>query len=598
MKQKSHGVLANSLHFLGMAYKHYKIVFVFFTLHVVTGAILPLMGLYLPRLAVGLALENHSVSHVMLTLGGFASAFVILTCINGVAGMGRFPFQNTMRALYNRILFLKALECDYNIMEGSQGQSWYSRAFKHFSNGDASVVHRMINGVQNLVSGAISFVFLTGLLAMLNPLIVLMLVILSAIGYGIGVFPRRFEEKQREASADVERKFNYLQIAMSNVNAAKDMRLYNLSKLIVDVKGGIYKKMYMLNTRLEKSHYLAGTLNGLLNVIRDGVAYGYCIWQVLEGNISIPEFALFMGAITAFSSWLGGILYHINELKQANIYANEVRQFIDHTTLLDPENPTDIKVLGDDIGIQFVNVSFSYGTRQVLKDLNFTISPKEKVALVGVNGAGKTTIVKLLCGFYKATTGEILLNGYNINQFKRVDLYKMFSAVFQDICILPFTVAQNIAFDNAPDTQRILNCLEAAGIKEDIMKHPKGLDAIMTKAIDEDGIVLSGGQQQKFTIARALYKNSPILILDEPTAALDPIAESEVYESFHALTANKTALYISHRLASTRFCHKILMLKDGQIVENGHHEALMTQDGEYANMYNVQSHYYKKEVTL
>ena len=466
--------------------------------------------------------------------------------------------------------------------------------------GDWSVSNQMINGVQKLISGGIAFAFITGLLAILSPLIVIMLVALSAIGYAINIIPRKFEDRHREASGDLERKLSYVENSMSNIGAAKDMRIYNLQHLIKDLKEGLYQQMHRLNTKIQNRHYLAGSLNGLVTLVRNGVAYAFCIYNVIQGNITIPEFALFMGAIAAFSSWLGNILGEINNLKQANVSANEVRAFFDHTNQMDPQNPSDINTLGSSIAIKFKNVSFRYSPtgKNVLDNLSFTMHPQEKVALVGINGAGKTTIVKLLCGFYKPTAGEILLNGHNINQFKRADLYNLFSAVFQDICILPLTVAENVSFQqaDAQDKAKILACLDYAGIKDAVLAHPLGIEAPMTKAIEEDGLMLSGGQQQKLTIARAIYKDSPILILDEPTAALDPIAESEVYEKFHGLTATKSAIYISHRLASTRFCDKILMLQDGKIIESGSHTALMAQGGVYANMYDIQSHYYQKEV--
>ena len=599
---KKHSIPSNALHFLGMAFKHYKTVFIFIMLQIVTGAVLPLMGLYLPRLAVELAMENRGVHHIMLTLGLFAGVMVLLQCISGLASVGKYPFQGAMRGLYNRIFFLKALDCDYNIMESGEGQNWYHRARDPFNRGDWSVNHRILNSMQSLISGVIAFAFLTWILTMLSPLIVLMLVVLSVVGFVTDGFPRRYEEKHRDQNSDIGRKLWYVEHSMSDISAAKDMRIYNLPALVSGLKEGLYTKMHKLNTKIQNRHYIAGTLNSLLAVIRDGIAYAFCIWHVLEGNITVPEFTLFMGAIAAFSGWLSGLMGNINTLKHANVEANEVRAFFDYTNLMDPENPAPISQLGREISIEFHNVSFRYTNTSpyVLQDLNFHIHAKEKAALVGINGAGKTTIVKLLCGFYKATEGEILLNGRNINEFKRKDLYTLFSAVFQDICVLPYNVAENVTFQlpEEQDTKRIMTCLETAGIKDAIMAHPKGLNAPMTKILEEDGLVLSGGQQQKLTIARALYKDGPILILDEPTAALDPIAESEVYEKFNEVTENKTAIYISHRLASTRFCDKILMLKDGRIIENGNHDQLLAQGGEYANMFEIQSHYYQDNVEV
>jgi len=243
-------------------------------------------------------------------------------------------------------------------------------------------------------------------------------------------------------------------------------------------------------------------------------------------------------------------------------------------------------------------VCFSYNPENgnVLNNFNLDIKPGEKIALVGVNGAGKTTIVKLLCGFYAPDSGEILISGIDIKNFRREELYRLFSAVFQDIMILPFTIAENVSMKSGRKTDKNLvwSCLEKAGLGEHIKTHEKGIDSKMLKNIDADGIMLSGGQQQKLLLARALYKDAPILLLDEPTAALDPIAESEVYEKFNEMSQNKTAVYISHRLASTRFCDRIVFLKDGAASEIGTHWELMQKGGEYANMFEIQSHYYNK----
>ena len=591
---KHHSIPANALHFIAMTYKTYKIVFAFVLAQTIAGSIIPLMGLYLPRLAIQLVMENRGLAHAMLTLGTFAGVYVLLQCVTGVAEHGRYPFLNLMRNVYRGQMFFKALDCDYDIMETSEGQTRYHKAISALDRGDGSVTYVFINNVQRLISGAVSFVFLLGILTMLSPLIVAMLIVLSVLGFIIDGFPRRYEEKCRDDSAGISRKIQYVERVMSDVSAAKDMRIYNLSALVSSIKGGLFQTLHALNNKIQNRYFAAGTLNGLLTVTRDGVAYAFCIWHVIHGSIAVPDFVLFMGAIAAFSGWLKGIAYSINELKRANVDANDLRGFYDFSNRMDPENPTPIEALGREIDIEFRNVSFRYTDINVLENLSFTIRAKEKVALVGVNGAGKTTIVKLLCGFYKATAGEILLNGHNINDFKRADLYNLFSAVFQDICILPFSVAENITFQVPEDQneQRILDCLKAAGL-DDVITDIK---APMTKILDEDGIMLSGGQQQKLTIARALYKNAPFLILDEPTAALDPIAESEVYEKFHEVTRDKTAIYISHRLASTRFCDKILMLEGGRIVEDGSHDRLISQNGQYAKMFEIQSHYYKESV--
>lgn len=408
-----------------------------------------------------------------------------------------------------------------------------------------------------------------------------------------------YENKQRDITGDLRKKSFYMERAMADISAAKDIRIYNLSTLFTSIKKDLLNRMFFVYTKIKNRYFLAGSIKLLITVCRDGVAYAYCIRQVINGSIAIPDFILYMSAIASFSAWLNNIITNITTLKRENVRLNDLRAFFDYTNKLDPQKPLCISVITRPVDIEFRNVSFRYtaDTPKILDGLSFYIPANEKVALVGVNGVGKTTIVKLLCGFYKADEGEILINGYNIDLFNRADLYTLFSAVFQDICILPLTAGENISFVKTveDDKEKLLRCLEIAGIKNEIMKHSKELEAPMLKVIDEDGILLSGGQQQKLLLARALYKNAPILLLDEPTAALDPIAESEVYEKFHEVTQNKTAIYISHRLASTRFCDKILLIKDGKIIESGSHVDLIAKNGEYAYMFDIQSHYYKQE---
>ncbi len=234
--------------------------------------------------------------------------------------------------------------------------------------------------------------------------------------------------------------------------------------------------------------------------------------------------------------------------------------------------------------------------KQVFKNLNLEIKAGEKIALVGVNGAGKTTLVKLLCGMYDPDAGEILINGINRNEFPRKEIYRLFSAVFQEQFVMPCTLGENIAMDKRDniDAERVWEALSKAGLKEFFNSKDITLKTYMGKDIMKDGINLSGGQQQRLLLARALYKDAPVLVLDEPTAALDPVAESEVYNNYNKYSKGKTALFISHRLASTKFSDRIIMLENGKIIEEGSHNELMGLNGKYAEMFHVQSNYYEK----
>ncbi len=213
----------------------------------------------------------------------------------------------------------------------------------------------------------------------------------------------------------------------------------------------------------------------------------------------------------------------------------------------------------------------------------------------GLNGAGKTTLVKVMCGFLDPTEGRVLLNGQDIRKYNRRDYYGLFSAVFQEFLIMPTTIATNVAqSEEEIDMDRVKACLDKAGLKEKVESQPRQYQTLLNREVYEDAIMLSGGESQRLMLARALYKDAPMIILDEPTAALDPIAEADMYAKYHAMTRGKSSVYISHRLASTRFCDRILLMDQAKIIEEGTHEALLALGGRYAELFAVQSKYYQE----
>ena len=251
--------------------------------------------------------------------------------------------------------------------------------------------------------------------------------------------------------------------------------------------------------------------------------------------------------------------------------------------------------------IELRDVSFRYSgseaepAKEVFSHLNLRIRPGEKLAVVGLNGAGKTTLVKLICGFYDPDEGEVLLNGVNIKVYDRRDYYRLISGVFQDFSVIASTIAVNIAQDTQKiDMERVADCVEKAGLKKKIESLPRKYDTLLDRFVYTEAVELSGGELQRLMIARLLYKDSPIVVLDEPTAALDPIAESDIYQKYNALTRGKSAVFISHRLASTRFCDRILLIEDGRIAEEGTHEELLANGKRYAELFELQSRYYQK----
>lgn len=590
-------ILQNILFLLkGIRQEHPRLL-VLLALEAVLSVISPVFGIYIPKIALELSLSGADTGRILWILGMVGLLLAVSMALAGMAHEGRYMMYNDMRRYYQTMLFLQSLECDYKYVESEEGQVRYGQAMSTLQNGDWSATSVMIVAATDMVVSTLCFFIYSGILSACNPYMILLLLALSLISLAGTRHAQGYEYRHRDQAAEYEKKLRYVTDTGSSTAFGKDMRLYRAGAWFVDLRSSLIGQSMKLTQRIQNRYFAAGIVNALVLLVRDGVAYAWLIYAVRSGQISIADFTLYFGAVTAFSGFVSRMVDSINQLNSANMQMNPLRDFLDHTREPQPESGTLVETADlKDTSIEFQDVCFSYQTgEKVLDHLNLKIRAGEKAALVGVNGAGKTTIVKLLCGFYQPDSGRILIGGQDTACFQKTDLRELFSVVFQDIYIPPFTVAENVSMQEAQKTDRgrVRDCLEKAELWEKISMCEQGMDMPVTREITE-GLVLSGGQQQKLLLARALYKNAPILILDEPTAALDPVAESQTYEQFHKTAFNKTTLYISHRLASTRFCDKIAFLSGGRITEEGTHEELMKTGGDYQQMYALQSQYYKE----
>lgn len=399
-----------------------------------------------------------------------------------------------------------------------------------------------------------------------------------------------------------------------DLQAGKDIRMYDLGGWLL----GILKrerKTGETNVRLWENGYFAANLcDAFLCFVRDAGAYLYFILQIVRGSLPVSDFVWYISVVASCQQACSAFLENVELLGRLSFDYSRLRLFLEsgegdifQGTGAGAERSG--KKVGTDsasssrgkeaVGIELEHVSFTYPGSRVptLKDLNLAIRPGEKIALVGLNGAGKSTLVKLLCGLYRPTSGTIRVGGRPLSSFGREEYFSMIAAVFQDVKLLPLTIAQNVASDNGEDIdrQRVRQCLSLAGLWEMVDGLPQKEDTPLGRGVLDDGIELSGGERQKVWMARAFYKEASILILDEPTAALDPLAEQEIYEKYVEMSEGRTSLFISHRLASTRFCDRIWLMENGRITEQGSYEELMEKNGAYARLFAVQGKYYRKE---
>ena len=438
-------------------------------------------------------------------------------------------------------------------------------------------------------------IYLT-ILSDLNPVMLLVVIFTCVAGFFVSRYTNNWMFTHREEEDTYYAKKRYIRDKSESVTLAKDIRIFGLQNWLNDLLDGVHNVYLDFRIRVERILLLADITDVVLTMARNGIAYAYLLNMAIHDGLTVSQFVLYFTAVSTFSTWIMGILQKATKLHKQSLDISQVREFLEYPEpFLFEEGMAVPKA--DAYELKLENVSFRYpGAEQdTIHNLNLTVHPGEKLAIVGLNGAGKTTLVKLLCGLFDPTEGWVLLNGMDIRGFNRREYYSLFSAVFQEFSILDVTVAENITQTTEEfDEKKLWDCIEKAGLTDTIKELPNGLDTHVGREVYLDGVLFSGGQTQRLMLARALYKDGPILMLDEPTAALDPIAENDIYMKYNDMTAGKTSMFISHRLASTRFCDRIIFVADGHIAEEGTHESLLALGGEYAKLFEVQSRYYQE----
>lgn len=519
---------------------------------------------------------------------------------------------NLIRAIANRVRDLcsewfneyfqvkaceKAMNVDFECTEdpkalnqlnkAKEGMSWYSGNV-------CGILNEFFNIITNIVVlvGVIAVIFTTS--PWIIPIEIISVGLISVFNKKI----KQIELKSFQNLSKSNRIFGYLLFHISDFNFGKDIRLYNSSDLF-DKKTQLYLNQ-QIDTWINQAE---GTKKqqysiNIIDAISNGITYCYIGLQAIKRVISIGDFSMAISATSSFTQCCQNIVNAYQEILKRSNYANEYVKFMEYPEVV--SKGTKAVLPGKDHVIEFKNVSFKYPRSEnyILKKVNITIPVGQHLAVVGLNGAGKTTFIKLLCRLYDVNEGEILIDGINIKEYSDEEYRKLFAVLFQDFKLFAFSIKENIAFDSDADDNVIDNTLKLAGLYEDVEKLPGKSGTNLYKSFDEHGTDLSGGQKQKTAIARVLYKDAPIVIMDEPTAALDPLAEAEIYEDFNKMVGGKTAIYISHRLSSCKFCDKIAVFSENGIKEYGTHEELMKlQDGVYRNMFTTQAKQYARRKT-
>lgn len=598
-KKPQYNVLQNLQFVFGNIWRWDKSIIFLSALRIPANVLMPMIGIYMSKYVVDIVTQNGSIERLLLYILIFSLATLALNVIQNIVST-----KIEWKAVYNRLKYMmfineKYIDADYENVENPEGQTKCEKAFQTVNNDDSGT-QAIVNCVISILSNVIGLISYSSIIFTLNPLIVLLLSLTTVGNYFIYKILRMWEYRNRDKWTPIDRKLNYIQRSSGDFSSAKDIRLYNITEWFGDLFKSILIERMNWTKKQKIRVYAADMVSVILSLIRDGIAYGYLISKMLNTGMPVSDFVLYFGIIGGFSGWLSGLIDTINSLNSISLGLCDLREFIDMPDKFNRGKGTALP--SETCEIEFRNVSFKYpgSEKNTIENLSFKINKGEKIAIVGLNGAGKTTLIKLMCGLYSPCEGEVLVDGKNITEYNRDEYYTLFSAVFQDIHLMPVSIAKNISLcdeDNI-DRAKITDVLTLSGLNGKIESLTKGMDTYLLKNFNEEAVELSGGEKQKLALSRALYKDGKIIVLDEPTAALDPIAENEMYQKYDELTSGRTAVYISHRLSSTRFCDRIFFLEHGQIIEIGNHDVLMKKGGKYAEMFDIQSHYYRnKEVT-
>lgn len=601
---KEFGIISNTFFVLRKCHQYCPVVIVISILGIICNSILLYYWGFVGKYAIDILNSNvgesEKIKNILFLFAGAAACAAIL-CLGSIYSNSKTSYKfNIIRMKIITERVDRALDMRYEFLEKPEVLDMHERASEATESYDKGV-EGMMHIMEILATSLVTLIVTFASVAVIEWRLVIVLVLLAIIQYCYHKFCVRVDKKNVwDKLVRTWRQMDYMEHVTQDFDYAKDIRFFRLSDFLLSKEQKLFEKRWKLLDYHENLWFSHAEITNFLYLVEKACIYFCLFYAVLYKGLSIGNYTLYMALAIAFSKSLMDFLHRFGDYGRASLEVNDYRSFMELEFDGENEENLTLQITDNDYyTIEFHNVSFRYygATRDTISNLNLTLHPGERLAVVGLNGAGKSTMIKLLLRLYQPTSGYITLNGVDIKRYDIKEYFKLFSPVFQNTELISFTIEEYIAMDigDGINKEKAYKCAIEAGLGEKIDSLDKGMLTQLLKIIDSTGVDLSGGEKQKLALARALYKNAPIVVLDEPTAALDAIAEKSLYESFNTMIGNKSAIFISHRLSSTRFCDKIIMFRAGKIIEYGTHDELIQKQGEYAKLFEVQAQYYQEE---
>ena len=561
----------------------------------ITSALIAYIVPYILKLAVEGLENNLEFKDLVFKVSLVVVISLVLAILNSMCFNDKNYRSRKISIILTREYYMSSLNTDYQKFELPEAQDAFEKGGRAL--GGYSGLVGLFGGIINTFSQVLVFIIGCGIIFSVSIWLIVITVFLAIFKLVLKDYnTKKTKTNFHDKTPALWRKISYTDNISRNLGIGKDLRIYEMDKFIdAEREKTVHEFLKLYKKEEIRKNIINGIIN-ILNVLDEIFLYGFVVYAVVNDQMTIAEFSFVIASIRTLRNSLMGIIQIYGYNLGYSLEVNDYRKFL----RMDLSVNSDLTAFEEEVNnieIEFKNVSYSYYMQEgySLKDVSFKIKRGERIALVGNNGAGKTTLVKLLCGLYHPTSGEILINGINIETISRESLADLVAPVFQDTSHYAISVKENIAMDNNSkiDDSLIKSAINLTELNEKINKLPNGIDTVITRELDETGIELSGGENQKLSIARAVYKNAPLIILDEPTSALDPLAEYNLYNNFNKIIKDSSAIFISHRLSSTKFCDRIFLLDHGSLKEVGTHNELMSYDSDYKKLFDMQAEYYK-----